>query len=100
MKPSLILLAIVALSGCMYADTPDGRFAAIDVALPTHSTTTVHKTVTVNAPAGTTVILKETPPPTVIYQQPRRPIVHQPCYYERVRIMNRDSYGMMQKICL
>ncbi len=79
MKPSLILLAIVALSGCMYAETPDGRFASLDVALPTHSTTTVHKTVTVNAPAGTTVILQEPTPATVIYRDhPRRE-----CYYDR-----------------
>lgn len=79
MKPSLIALALAALSGCMYAETPDGRFAAIDVALPTHSTTTVHKTVTVNAPPGTVVNISETPPPTVIYRDyPRRE-----CYYDR-----------------
>lgn len=68
----------------MYAETPDGRFASLDVALPTHTTSTVHKTVTVNAPAGTTVILQETPPPTVIYRDyPRRE-----CYYDQ-RIRRR-----------
>ena len=69
------------LGGCMYAETPDGRFAALDIDLPTHSTTTVNKTVTVNAPPGTVVNISETAPPTVIYRDyPRRPPVR--CYYD------------------
>ena len=55
------------LGGCMYAETPDGRFAALDIDLPTHSTTTVNKTVTVNAPPGPVVNISETAPPTDLY---------------------------------
>lgn len=77
MKSLLLLTFSLLLGGCMYAETPDGRFAAID--LPVHSQTTVHKTVTVNTPPGTTVIVNETPPPTVIYRDhPRRN-----CYFDR-----------------
>lgn len=80
MKPLFpIITAMVLLGGCVYAETPDGRFAALDVDLPTHSHTTVHKTITVNAPAGTTVNISEIPPPTIIYRDtPRRN-----CYYDR-----------------
>lgn len=52
------------LAGCVYAESPEGRFALLDLPMQTH--TTVNKTVTVNAPAGTTVIVSETP----IYQTP------------------------------
>lgn len=40
------------LSACVYHATPEGTYARID--LPIHQQTTIHKTVTVNAPAGTT----------------------------------------------
>lgn len=78
MKNTLIVFNSLFLVGaCVYAESPDGRFAAID--LPVHSQTTVHKTVTVNAPPGTTVIVNETPPPTVIYRdRPRRN-----CYFDK-----------------
>lgn len=52
--------AVVCLGGCMYAETPYGRVAAID--LPVHSQTTVNKTVTINAPPGTTVIYQDSEP--------------------------------------
>lgn len=78
MKKTLILLPVLFLLGaCVYAESPDGRFAAID--LPVHNQTTVHKTVTVNAPPGTTVIVNDTPPPTVIYRD--RP--YRDCYFDR-----------------
>ena len=63
------------LGGCMYAETPDGRFAALDIDLPTHSTTTVNKTVTVNAPPGTVVNISETAPDLRLlsFRQPATP---------------------------
>lgn len=72
-----LLPLCLLLGACVYAESPDGRFAAID--LPVHSQTTVHKTVTVNAPPGTTVIVNETPPPTVIYRD--RP--YRDCYFDK-----------------
>ncbi|MDO4433445.1 MAG: spore coat-associated protein camelysin [Alysiella sp.] len=77
MKHLIVILSVSTLGGCLYADTPHGRFATID--LPVHSQSTVHKTVTVNAPAGTTVILNETPPPTIIYHDN----LHRDCYFDK-----------------
>ena len=56
------------LGGCLYAEGPDGRMAVLD--LPVQNQTTVNKTVTVNAPPGTTVIMQETAPPVII-ERPR-----------------------------
>lgn len=66
MKRLLSGFLVLTLGACVYSDTPYGRYAELN--LPSQNETTIHKTVTVNAPAGTTVILQETPPPTVIYQ--------------------------------
>ena len=71
------LCAALILGGCVYAESPDGRFAALD--LPVSNQTTVHQTITVNAPAGTVVNISETPPPTVIYRD--RPM--RDCFYDR-----------------
>lgn len=65
---SHLLAGVLLLSGCVYSDTPYGRYAVID--LPVRSETTVNKTVTVNAPPGTTVIYHDTQP--VIRPYPRR----------------------------
>jgi D-methionine-binding lipoprotein metQ len=62
------LLPLLLLGGCMYAETPDGRVAVLD--LPVESRTTVNKTVHVHAPPGTTVIYQEAPP--VVYPPPPR----------------------------
>ena len=56
----IICTTALLLGGCMYADTPYGRVAAIDV--PVHSSTTVNKTVTINAPPGPTVIYQDAEP--------------------------------------
>ena len=72
------------LTACTYSETPFGRYAEID--LPLQSQTTIHKTVTVNAPAGTTVNISETP----VYQVPPPP--PRRCYYdeyERRRVCHR-----------
>lgn len=72
-------IILTLLGGCVYTEDPSGRYAAID--LPIHNQTTIHKTVTINAPAGTTVNISETPPPTVIYSHyPRRPPNR--CHYD------------------
>ncbi|MCG7656447.1 spore coat-associated protein camelysin [Wielerella bovis] len=76
MKPLLILSTLLILGGCVYAESPDGRFAALD--LPMQTQTTVHKTVTVNAPAGTIVNISEPTPPTVIIRE----YPHRECYYD------------------
>ncbi|MDK4680278.1 spore coat-associated protein camelysin [Kingella negevensis] len=55
----LNLLMCLWLTGCIYAETPDGRYAELD--LPVQTQTTIHKTVTVNAPPGTIVNISETP---------------------------------------
>lgn len=88
-KLAILLPSFFILGACVYAESPHGRFAAID--LPVHSQTTVHKTVTVNAPAGTTVIVHDAPPPVII----REPVYHKNCYYERDM---RLPY--QRKICL
>lgn len=51
---ALALSITLFLSACVYTETPYGRTAVLD--LPVHSQTTVNKTVTINAPPGTTVI--------------------------------------------
>ena len=53
-KPLLYAFTLTALGGCFYTETPYSRTAVLD--LPVHSQTTINKTVTVNAPPGTTVI--------------------------------------------
>lgn len=76
----LFCFAIAAiLGGCVYAEGPDGRFASID--LPVHNQTTVNKTVTVNAPPGTTVIINDNPPPLIIERG------------HRLRVRCYDEYG-------
>lgn len=76
-----ILLAI-SLSACVYAEGPGGqKFATIN--LPTQTQTTINKTVTVNAPPGTTVVVQEKAPPTVIYQDGKRR-VHRKCYQDNL----------------
>jgi len=56
----LFLPALMLLGGCMYAETPDGRVAVLD--LPVESRTTVNKTVHVHAPPGTTAIYQDSEP--------------------------------------
>lgn len=48
------------LSGCLYSHSADGTYARID--LPVQQQTVIHKTVTVQAPPGTTVIYGEAVP--------------------------------------
>ena len=55
-----VLSAALLLSACVYTETPYGRTAVLD--LPVHSQTTVNKTVTINAPPGTTVIYQDSEP--------------------------------------
>lgn len=71
-------LLCLLLSACVYSETPDGRYARID--LPVESQTTVNKTVTINAPPGTTVIYGDVTPvsaytnyPTCRYRDCRYP---------------------------
>ncbi|MDO4248762.1 MAG: methionine-binding protein [Neisseria sp.] len=61
--------ALSLLSACVYSETPYGRYGRID--LPVHSETTVNKTVTINAPPGTTVIYGDVTPASA-YEYPRR----------------------------
>lgn len=63
------LLPALLLGGCMYAETPEGRIAVVD--LPVEHETTVRKTVTVNAPPGTTVIYHDHQP-VIERRYPRR----------------------------
>ena len=61
MNPArLALLLPIARAACEYSDTPYGRYARID--LPVENRTVIHKTVTVNAPPGTTVIYQDSEP--------------------------------------
>lgn len=53
--PAACLLLLTA--GCTYLDTPDGRY--LNLNLPVESRHTVHKTVHIHAPPGTTVIYGE-----------------------------------------
>lgn len=55
-----VLSAALLLSTCVYTETPYGRTAVLD--LPVHAQTTVNKTVTINAPPGTTVIYQDSEP--------------------------------------
>lgn len=55
-----VLSAALLLSACVYTETPYGRTAVLD--LPVHAQTTVNKTVTINAPPGTTVIYQDSKP--------------------------------------
>lgn len=55
-----VLSAALLLSACVYTENPYGRTAVLD--LPVHSQTTVNKTVTINAPPGTTVIYQDSEP--------------------------------------
>ena len=57
---ALALSITLFLSACVYTETPYGRTAVLD--LPVHSQTTVNKTVTINAPPGTTVIYQDSEP--------------------------------------
>lgn len=59
MKP-ISFIFFILLGGCMYAETPYGRTAVLD--LPVRSETVIHKTVNVNAPPGTTVIYQDSTP--------------------------------------
>lgn len=69
-KTCPLIAAVILLGGCVYAQTPHGSYGILD--LPASNHTTMHKTVTIHAPAGTTVHISETPPPTVIYREPPR----------------------------
>ena len=55
-----VLSAALLLSACVYTETPYGHTAVLD--LPVHAQTTVNKTVTINAPPGTTVIYQDSEP--------------------------------------
>ena len=55
-----VLSAALLLSACVYTETPYGRTAVLD--LPVHAQATVNKTVTINAPPGTTVIYQDSEP--------------------------------------
>lgn len=55
-----VLSAALLLSACVYTETPYGRTAVLD--MPVYSQTTVNKTVTINAPPGTTVIYQNSEP--------------------------------------
>ena len=74
MNPArLALLLLPALAASEYSDTPYGRYARID--LPVENRTVIHKTVTVNAPPGTTVIYGDTTPASAYSGYD--------CYYDR-----------------
>ncbi|MCP2041418.1 hypothetical protein L1281_002018 [Neisseria sp. HSC-16F19] len=82
------LLALLPLAvGNLYAETPKKQWAetpkkqwAVSVQLPTYSRTTINKTVTVNAPPGTTVVYQEGVPvgyPYAVYPAyPNYPVYH------------------------
>ena len=72
MKMMNYLMAAAAsslLSTCVYSDAPYGRYGRID--LPVHTETNINKTVTINAPPGTTVIYGDVTPVSA-YEHPRR----------------------------
>lgn len=64
-KPWHLLWLIGILNSCAYVETPNGRYLSVD--LPVESSYTVHKTVTVDAPPGTTVTYGEVIPQEVYY---------------------------------
>lgn len=72
MKFAYIVIAIW-LNACVYADER-GNFAVLDLPVGAHST--IDKTITVNAPPGTTVILQEIPPPVIYERKPRLCFYH------------------------
>lgn len=67
-----VLSAALFLSACVYTETPYGCTAVLD--LPVHSQTTVNKTVTINAPPGTTVIYQDSQP---VHNNPAYPVPRQ-----------------------
>lgn len=100
MKSLLVRIpALLLLGACVYAEGPGGRYAALD--LPVHSQTTVHKTVTVNAPPGTTVNISESSPPTVIYRDrpPRRHPDARRCYYESRSGLGHPKTNRLERVC-
>ena len=56
----LAAVSALLLAGCVYSETPYGRYAAVD--LPMESRTTINKTVTINAPATAPPSFTATPP--------------------------------------
>ena len=90
MKTMILILMTLTLGACVYAESPDGRFAMLD--LPVQSQTTVHKTVTVNAPPGTIVNISDMPPP-IVYDRRHSHRLH--CYDETehgTRVRRRLCY--------
>lgn len=73
-----VLSAALLLSACVYTETPYGRTAVLD--LPVHSQTTVNKTVTINAPPGTTVIYQDSQP---VHNNPAYPVYPRQVYRYR-----------------
>jgi putative lipoprotein len=73
-----VLSAALLLSACVYTETPYGRTAVLD--LPVHSQTTVNKTVTINAPPGTTVIYQDSQP---VHNHPAYPVYPRRVYHYR-----------------
>ena len=73
-----VLSAALLLSACVYTETPYGRTAVLD--LPVHSQTTVNKTVTINAPLGTTVIYQDSEP---VHNYPAYPVYPRQVYRYR-----------------
>ncbi len=55
-----IFMALMLLSGCVYSETPQGRYTRIE--LPAYSRTTINKTTTFHAPAGTTIVYGDDTP--------------------------------------
>ncbi|MCP1659818.1 methionine-binding protein [Neisseria perflava] len=68
-KPLILFATALLLGGYLYQETPYSRTAVVN--LPVVSQTTVNKTVTVNAPPGTTVIYQEAAP-VGVSRYPRR----------------------------
>ena len=77
MKTAVLSVALL-LSACVYTETPYGRTAVLD--LPVHSQTTVNKTVTINAPPGTTVIYQDSEP---VRNYPAYPVYPRRVYHYR-----------------
>lgn len=73
-----VLSAALLLSACVYTETPYGRTAVLD--LPVHAQTTVNKTVTINAPPGTTVIYQDSEP---VRNYPTYPVYPRQVYHYR-----------------
>lgn len=74
----LAAVSALLLAGCVYSETPYGRYAAID--LPVESRTTINKTVTINAPPGTTVIYQDSQP---VHNNPAYPVYPRRVYRYR-----------------